>query len=92
MSYAAPNATPNYVPGLAGGPGRLKRAIPTRISPADVGTEKREFGCASAFAATAHDNVEAIPEAAFMLSRLDAELAEPSEQLGSARVEKISAP
>jgi hypothetical protein len=48
---------------------------------------------ARAFAATARDNVEAIPLAAFMLSRLDAELAEHSEQPGSAHVEgKIIAP
>jgi hypothetical protein len=41
---------------------------------------------ARAFAATARDNVEAVPQAAFLLSRLDADFAEPSEQVG-ARVE-----
>jgi hypothetical protein len=42
---------------------------------------------AQALATTARDNAEAFPQAAFMLSRFDAELAEYSEQPGSAHVE-----
>jgi hypothetical protein len=45
---------------------------------------------ARAFATMARDNVEAIPQAAFLLSRLDAELAKPSEKLGSAMMHRAT--
>jgi hypothetical protein len=74
-------------------PGKSFDTFMSCVSLAHAEHATGNVAAARAFAATARDNLEAIPQAAFLLSRLDAELAEPSEQLGSARVEgKIIAP
>jgi hypothetical protein len=81
------------VPLVGAQPGKSFDAFMSCVFLAHAEHAMGNAAAARAFAATARDNVEAIPLAAFMLSRLDAELAEHSEQTGSAHVEgKIIAP
>jgi hypothetical protein len=72
------------VPLVGAQPGKSFDAFMVSVFLAHAEHALGNIAAARALAAAARENVEAVPEAAFMLSRLDAELAAPSEQPESA--------